>query len=371
MFRRFFSLKCCLFILFCFYSAYLTAEEAPNLESETAADPVEAPDLEDETASHPTDAASENKPIDISLTYIGDGLYGFTGPFDNQATKMENLLLNLTLDGEQLYQLKGNSIFVSYIGIWGSNPSQVLQSPQWVDNIESPYQTARLFQAWVDQKFFSEKLSVLFGLYDFNSEFAVTDSSLVFIMPAMGTPTEIAQTGRNGPSIYPTSSLAGRFKITPNDHWYMMAAVFDGVPGNPNRPYGTHIDLVKSNGLFWAFENGVNFGSENKKYKLAMGGWFYTNVTDQLTGALPPKRNHGLYWMLDIPVYRVSEDSDRGVNLFFRPGIAYSPISMFSPAIGGGLYWKGPFEKRQSDETGIAFSYAQSTPEFIEANVSG
>lgn len=355
------------FFVFALYAAssFFCAGAAEPLAEASDAHRVE--DLAHESDAHPTDE-NEKKALDINLLYIGDGVYGFTGPLDNQATKMENLLLNITMDGEKLYKVHGNSVFLSYIGTWGANPSAVLKSPQWIDNIENSYQTALLFQAWMEQRFISDRLSVLVGLYDFNSEFDVTDSALIFIMPPMGAPTEIGLSGVMGPSTYPVTSLAGRVKIMPNDEWYLMAAVFDGIPGNPNKLYGTHIDLIKSNGLLWFFENGVVFGTENKQYKFAVGGWFYTMTTDTLTGAIPAERNHGIYGTVDVPLYRFSDNSDRGVNFFLRPGIANSAVSSFSPTIGGGLYFKGPFSKRAKDEAGVAFSYAKSTQEYITVN---
>ena len=80
-----------------------------------------------------------------------------------------------------------------------------------VDNIEVDTNTGKLFQAWVDQKLPGDT-SVLFGLYDFNSEFYATSTSGLFLNPQGGIGTEMAETGKNGPSIFPTSSLTLRLK---------------------------------------------------------------------------------------------------------------------------------------------------------------
>lgn len=324
------------------------------------------PNIVEQDPQHDAPDEEEHKAIDWELLYIGDGLYGFSGPYKDNSTLMDNLLFNLTLDSEKLFSLKNNTIFLTYIGMWGGNPNLIIGSPQGADNIEVSYQTSRLYQAWMDQKFFHGRLSVLVGLYDYNSEFDVTDSSLVFIMAPMGTNTEIAFSGENGPSIYPTTSLAGRVKLTPNEHWYLMLAAFDGVPGNPDRPYGTHIDLIKRNGLFWAFENGVNLGADDKKAKLALGSWYYTMTFDEFLGS-QKSHSYGLYGLIDLPIYRVAKGSPRGVNFFLRPGIASTLVNPFSPAIGAGLHWQGPFASRADDEAGFAVSYAKSTSGFIAA----
>lgn len=326
-----------------------------------------AADLIDQSPQHDEPIAEDHKAVDWELLYIGDGIYGFSGPYKDNSTLLDNLLLNVTFDTEKLFKIKDNTIFFTYIGIWGGSPNNIINSAQGIDNIEASFKTAKLYQAWSDQKFFHDHLSILVGLYDFNSEFDVTDSSLLFIMPPMGTAAEIAQSGVNGPSIYPITSLAGRVKITPGEHWYLMLAAFDGVPGNPNRPYGTHIDLIKRNGLFWALESGLNLGSDDKKAKLAIGAWYYTMTSDELIGPLQA-HNQGIYGLIDLPLYRPVKGNPRGINFFLRPGIASTLINHFSPAIGAGLHWQGPFASRADDEAGIAVSYARSTNEYVDAN---
>lgn len=54
---------------------------------------------------------------------------------------------------------------------------------QGVDNIEVDTNTAKLYQAWVQRGFLSNRLAVLVGLYDLNSEFYVTDTSSLFLHP--------------------------------------------------------------------------------------------------------------------------------------------------------------------------------------------
>lgn len=329
-----------------------------------------APDsIVDSSPRHDEPEQNPSKPISFDFLYLGDGVYGFNGPFNDQTTLIDNLLLNLTLDNEKLLNIKGNSMFFTYIGIWGGSPNQIVGSAQGFDNIENNFKTARLYQAWTNQKLFGDRLELLVGLYDYNSEFDVTDSALVFILPALGLGTEVAQTGLNGPSTYPTTSFAARVKVSPSDNWYMMLAGFDGVPGNVNNQYGTHVDLVKRNGIFWALEDGVNFGPENKKYKFAVGAWYYTSVLPPLFAPDGQKvHNQGVYGTVDIPIYRVSSDSKRGVNFFLRPGLANDWVNQFSPAIAGGLHWQGPFAKRLDDEAGIAFAYAKSTNGYMLAN---
>lgn len=48
---------------------------------------------------------------------------------------------------------------------------------------------------------FDDKLSLLFGLYDLNSEFDTQETSSIFINPSHDIGAEYAQSGKNLPSI--------------------------------------------------------------------------------------------------------------------------------------------------------------------------
>lgn len=76
-------------------------------------------DLDQASVVHDTPDTSENSAIDWSVLYIGDGVYGFSGPYKRHTTMLDNLLFNVTLDGEKLFKIKGNTTFLSVIGIWG------------------------------------------------------------------------------------------------------------------------------------------------------------------------------------------------------------------------------------------------------------
>jgi porin len=49
-----------------------------------------------------------------------------------------------------------------------------------------------------------------------DSKFNITESSDVLLHPAFGTAPELAQSGRNGPSIFPTTSFGARIRYQPN-----------------------------------------------------------------------------------------------------------------------------------------------------------
>ena len=102
----------------------------------------------------------------------------------------------------------------------------------------------------------NDKVSVLVGLHDFNTEFYVTDTSGLFLNPTYGIGTEMAATGNNGPSVFPTSGLAARVALMPTPDTYVKAAIFDGVPGSVSTPRGTHVMFKDKEGALFVTEAG-------------------------------------------------------------------------------------------------------------------
>lgn len=157
---------------------------------------------------------------------------------------LDNLDIKLNVDFEKINGSGNTSAFLHIISNRGDKPAvNSDRLPHGMDNIETPVNgnTTKLFQAWIQQKFLEERISVLAGLYDLNSEFYATESAAIFIHPTFGMSAELAGTGKNGPSIFPTSSFGIRLKIEPVPGYYLQAITLDGIPGDPKNPEGTYI----------------------------------------------------------------------------------------------------------------------------------
>ena len=101
---------------------------------------------------------------------------------------------------------------------------------------------------------FQDRLSILAGLYDLNSEFDVIENAGLFLNSSHGIGADFAQSGENGPSIFPSTSLTARLKIQPFKHFYIQAAALDGIPGNPDVDHGTHVHLGDGDGTLLTLE---------------------------------------------------------------------------------------------------------------------
>ncbi len=267
-----------------------------------------------------------NKGINTDIVYKFDVMSNLSGGIKNGIRGFDNLDLMVTIDGEKLFNSQGTTVFLHLLNNNGGNPNEdLVGSAQGIDNIEVETTTAKLYQAWVEQNLFDDKLSILVGLYDLNSEFYVTDTSLLFLHPTYGIGTDMSQSGENGPSIFPTTSVATRVKFQATKELYIQAAALDAVPGNPNRPHGTHIDINRADGALLVGE--VGYVPADNDSKIALGSWYYTKKADDLFATdsddNPLKEhNKGTYIIGEKKLYKENNKSDKGLSGFIRLGFA-------------------------------------------------
>jgi len=233
--------------------------------------------------------------VDIGLTLKNDIFANTHGGMKTGGGNMAHAEARLTLDLEKLLGWESSTAFFLYHSNLGSQINQdYVGAFMGVDNIEVGANTAQFYDAWIQKSFFDDNLSVLFGLYPVDSEFYVTETSGLFLQPPYGMANEVAQSGVNGPPIFPLGALAVRIKFTTSDkRFYAMGAVTDGVPGDPNNPHGTHIKLDKGDGSLAMVEFGYTpheeapTGETAKSEgvnKTAVGFWRYSAKFADLSG---------------------------------------------------------------------------------------
>ncbi|MFZ5522658.1 MAG: carbohydrate porin [Pseudomonadota bacterium] len=277
---------------------------------------------------------------------------------------LDNLDIKLSLDGEKIAGIKGSSALLYILSNHGGKPVVQGDHTAGLDNIETPEgaNTIKLYQAWIQQTFLDERLSILAGLYDLNSEFYATESSSMFIQPVYGIGAEMAGTGQNGPSVFPTASFGIRAKAEFSGY-YLQAVVLDGVPGDPNNPHGTHVQFNKGDGALDVIEGAIPLSDAENAHdnKLALGVWQYTASFDDLVdldiSSNPVKRiNHGYYALIEKVLRYKPGGNEGSINGFVRAGRADGNTTQFDLAWSTGLVFSGPFAGREQDQLGIAYA---------------
>ena len=278
-----------------------------------------------------------------------------------------HLDLKLKMDLEKAAGWNGGSAMINVLhdGSWGPN-AQLVGSQMGVTNIEvNAPTTARLFQAWLQQSLFDDRLAVLAGLYPIDSEFFTVDSAGVFIGPQYGTPADLAQT--RGPSIFNNSAFGLRAKWNIAKTVYAMGAVLDGIPNDPARPRATAIRFAKGDGSFSIGELGWLPEADNDKFKghakAAIGVWGYSaKVNDQrdpdAAGTALRRHQGGGYVLGERTLARLGGSDERFLSGFARYTWTDGDSTPVKNSLNLGLHARGPVASRPDDVVGFAWTRA-------------
>ena len=308
----------------------------------------------------------DNKGVAADIIYKFDVIGNVVGGIKEGVRALDNLDVIFSFDGEKIAGVKGLSAKIHLLNNFGGHPdADLVGSAQGIDNFEAPRATAKLYQAFIEQNLFGNVLSVLAGLYDLNSEFYVTDSSALFIHSTFGIGTDVAQSGQNGPSIFPFTSVGGRVRVNPTETTYIQAAILDGVPGDVDNVHGTHIEFDKNDG--WLVIGEAGYTPDNAK--IAVGGWYYTEKFDHQillddNGDPLKKRSQGAYIIGEKQLYE--ESKDQGLIAFARFGVANGSVNQLNYAWSGGLVYTGLFDGRDEGKLGLGITGAHNGKEFRE-----
>jgi porin len=311
--------------------------------------------------------ALEDAGITAYMAYVGDVQSNVSGGVERGTRALDNLDLAATFDGEKLLGVEGLSATLHLINNNGGRPNgDLVGSAGGVNNHEVPRATGKLYEAYLQQNYYDDRLSFLAGLYDMNTEFYVTDASSLFLQPSAGTGTDIAQSGRNGPSIFPFTAVGARVRVNPTKETYFQVAALDGVAGKVGYLSGTHVSLNRNDGLLMIGEGGYVLGDN----KIGVGGWYYTKPSDdfiRISALGTPEKEHqrGAYVLGQHALY--SESEGQGLVALAHIGIADSDVSRFDYAWYAGVVYTGLIPTRDAGRLGLALSSAHNGDAFYEA----
>lgn len=294
----------------------------------------------------------------LELAYTADYWSAISGGMGRHDRVIRNMDLVLPADLDHLFGLARTRALIHVIYNNGSSFSEdVTGDLQVISNIETGTRMVRPLQAWMEHRGLRNDWSILAGLYDVNSEFDSLDASRVFLSGAHGMGTDIAQSGRNGPSIFPITSLGIRFARTLSPSTVLRIAVLDGVPDDAENLQRSAININAQEGAFSVAE--LDF--TGKSIRLLGGAWGYSSTLPDIRQELGPHygeyRSMGVYFRGET---LLGDEPDGGARAFFRVGIASDRTNPFDRFASVGLSWVGLSADRPDDEAGVAMLWAGS-----------
>lgn len=294
--------------------------------------------------------------VSVGAAYTGEGVAGLAGGIARGSVYLDNADLTITLDADEAWGWEGATLFAYVLGNHGGCPSSRAGDVQVLSNIDAP-DGWRVFEAWYEQKFMDNELSMRLGLYNLNAEFYVTDHSALFCNSSQGIGPEVAQSGRNGPSVFPNASLGARLRYE-HGPLCLQTVVLDGVPGDPDCPDGTYIRLGKDDGVLVAVEAAWTIGASSGK--LALGAWGYSSSfedparTDANGDPVMRRGSAGVYALAEHALWAPAQE--RQLWGFLRAGVANPMVLVGDLSLAGGLEFVGPCPGREEDRCGVAFA---------------
>ena len=308
-------------------------------------------------ASTPPEASPS--PFDLSALYTADALWNVQGGREEGWAYLDYIELAAGFDAGRALDWDRVTLYAS--AFRRNDPTfseRYVGDSLVVSNIDaaSPMQ---FLEAWAEWGFDAAGPgSLRLGLYDLSAEFDVLDSRAIFLNSAYGTGQDIAQTGLNGPSLYPVTALGARLAWAPKQHLLLKTAVLDGVPGDPDERGRSRLHLSGSEGALWIVE--ATGGGAHLRG--GAGYWRYTadfpalHATDE--GATTHHDNEGGYVMLELasaPAAGLEEPRWLG---FARAGTAEERINVFDRFYAAGVVLRSAWPGKYGSYVGLAASEA-------------
>ena len=306
--------------------------------------------------------AEEAPAIRLSAVYTGEAWRNFEGGVRRGSVYLENLEAGVEVDAERGFGWRGATVKVSGFYNDDSTFSDRLVGDIQAISGKDATGGARLYEAWVRQAF--EPGSVKAGVIDLNSEFSVNETGLLFVNGAQGLGLDLAQVGRNGPSVFPATGLGVIGEAPIGGHWSLKLGLFDGVPLDSTRPRGGTFRIGGDEGALLIGE--VSHGADDET-RLVMGLWGHTAKFDTFGAAVRQDSSTGGYLLVEQPLARWG---GRRLDGFARLGFADPKVEEIAAAHSAGLVLRGPLLGLEDEAIGLGVTVAENGRPFRRAQAA-
>ena len=333
--------------------------------------------------------------IQLGLTYTLDLLGNPYGGIRNSFISEGVLAPTLDIDlGKftKIDALSGTSLHVSAFQVAGRSISLHNTGALYLATNIEQVATTRLFEAYLEQKLFGDKVSLRAGQMAIDSEFLISPTAATFISNTFYYPTWMALDLPNGGAATPLAAPAARVKYTPTDRLSLMLGAYSADPAgrgnllflapynNPeykNR-YGTTFNL--NYGTLYIAEFGYADAKAALPFAYKIGSWIaagarFLSLLDDTAG-LPladtavsngvAKRyssNWGVYGIADQTLWAPGGDDPRKIAAFTRLGFSPDNRNLINAYADGGVALTGFIPTRPNDVFGLAATYSHISPD--------
>jgi carbohydrate-selective porin OprB len=254
-----------------------------------------------------------------------------------------SLDLTVAMDGEKVLGWKGSTGSVrlkQHINEFGDGE---VGAAQLYSNIDARSKTM-LYELWLEQKLFGEKLRLKGGKIDANTEFAVVEGAGDFLNSSMGySPTIVAFPTYPEPKpglgifVHPATNYAVNLGVFQTAGWGTLSVV------EPGRRWSRRGDLPG---------------------RVSVGYWRLDGEIARMDGRRT-STTQGVYSVLEQSLWHrplPGKDGERTFSSFLQLGKSDGDVSTFGSHVGGGVVLQAPYAGRPHDSLGFAATWVSLSP---------
>jgi len=325
----------------------------------------------------------EERGLTFSASYTAEFLGNVRGGRGTGGVYDGLLLLNADLDAEKLAGWPGAKLHAALCNPQGPSLSTRFTGDLAdVSNIDA-YDSLRLYEAWIEQSAFRDRLNLRIGFLAADTEFGTLDMAGPFINSAFGAAS--ALTGNFPMSTYPYSTLGVRLRINPASGWSVQFGAYDGNPApgvfpdpspraafsNELNHWGSHFALRSDEGamLFAEISYRTPAPPENATGPAPLGACYKLGVvyhtdtfsavsdrfTDQPTGR-GVRGNEAVYASIEQEIWREPGTRADGLGAFGRATRAPAGRNVYQSSYEFGLVYSGLWQSDARDRLSLGFS---------------
>jgi len=300
--------------------------------------------------------AEEAPAVQLSAAYTGEAWRNVQGGVRRGPIYLENLEVGLEVDAGRALGWRGVTLKIS--GFYNDDSTlsdRLVGDIQAVSGKDATGGT-RLYEAWIRQA--AGPGAVKVGVIDLNTEFSVNKTGQLFVNGAQGLGLDLAQVGRNGPSVFPATGLGIVGEAPIGGHWTLKLGAFDGVPHDSARPRGGSFRIGGDQGALVIGEVAHEADDETR---LAVGVRGHTAKFDALGGAVRQGSSMGGHVLVERPLARWG---GRRLDGFARLGFADPKIEQIAATYSAGLVLRGPVFGLRDEALGVGVTVAENGGQF-------
>jgi porin len=322
----------------------------------------------------------QSRGITFGLISVAEGYATARGGLRRGTTGLTLLDLDVDVDLDRLAGWTGATAHATVYQIQGRGASRYrVGNLLTVSEIEA-LPASRLSELWLEQSLFGGQLLLRLGQLSADTEYMVSQTSILFTNGTFGWPAIFAADMTDGGPAYPLSAPSVRLKYVPNPEFSIQASLIDGTPGGGRPSSGIDPQRRNPNGTRFpvsdpplaiaevAYAYNTRPGAQGQPGTVTLGGWHRFGRVDALTPdpvsglSRRVSGDSGLYGLIDQTIYREPDDPNDGASVFLRASGSPGDRNLVDLYLDGGIAYRGLLPGRSDDTLGFAAGFARIAP---------